>query len=360
MNNSFEGVKVIELASVLAGPLCGSFFAENGAEVIKIEHKTRGDVTRTWRLPKEPDFGPSAYYASANYGKSILRLDLAEREDYANCLAQIESADIVITNFKSGDAERFNLTDSIIRQHKPTLIHGIIRGFPLGDDRPAFDIVLQAETGFLSMTGWPDERPAKMPVALIDVIAAHQLKEGLLLAWINRLKQNEGALVEVSLYDAAISSLINQASNYLMEGHIAQPMGTLHPNIAPYGEVLSGKDGKQLVLAIGNNKQFILMCDALGISELAEDERYLGNQSRVQNRIELGEKLMSASRNWETDILFTELVKKGVPVGRIRTIQEVLDDESATELILRDQLEGKTLKRPKGFIAKITSFKKHL
>lgn len=336
----FQHLKVIELASVLAGPATGMFFAELGAKVIKIENpKTKGDVTRHWKLSTENSDKPySAYYASVNYNKEIIFEDISSAEGYEKVIELIKDSDIVICNFKSGDAEKFKLTANDLHKINPRLIYAVIAGFGPNDNRTAFDVVLQAESGFMSMNGTPESGPVKMPVALIDILAAHQLKEGILIALLQREKSKKGALVEVSLYDAAIASLANQASNWLTASHIAKPIGSLHPNIAPYGETFKTSDEKLIVLAVGNNKQFKDLCSVLKLDDLTQDERFLINASRVKNRMALKELLEEKIKQYHSEALIKQLISKQVPAGIIKNMKEVFEEESSKHLVLNDEI----------------------
>ncbi|GIV44754.1 MAG: CoA transferase [Bacteroidia bacterium] len=336
----FQHLKVIELASVLAGPAAGMFFAELGAKVIKVENpKTKGDVTRHWKLNSEDPNNPcSAYYASVNYNKEIIFEDISSPQGYKNVIDLIKDSDIVICNFKPGDAEKYKFTAKDLHQINPQLIYASITGFGANDSRTAFDVVLQAETGFMSMNGTPETGPIKMPVALIDILAAHQLKEGILIALMQREKNKKGALVEVSLYDAAIASLANQASNWLTAGHIAKPIGSLHPNIAPYGETFKTADNKLIVLAVGNDKQFKDLCNILNIDALVKDERFLINASRVKNRTILKTILEKQILNYNSHDLMLKLNQHQVPAGIIKNIKEVFEGENSKDLILNDNI----------------------
>ena len=197
MSAIFKNLKVIELANVLAGPAVGMFFAELGADVIKIENKTtNGDVTRSWKLTTEnPNQKGSAYFASVNWNKKSLFLDLKDAFDKTKVLELIKDADIVIANYKKGDAEKLGMDYESLKKTNPKLIYAHISGFGEDSSRIAFDIVLQAETGFMFMNGTSESGPIKMPVALIDILAAHQLKEGVLVALIKRMQTNEGSKV---------------------------------------------------------------------------------------------------------------------------------------------------------------------
>ena len=337
----WQKLKVVELASVLAGPLVGTFFAELGAEVIKIENlNTGGDVTRKWKLGKEnPNNSISAYYASANFGKQSVMLDLHTEEGYAKAIEVILEADIVIQNFKVGDAKKLKLDAKHLLSIKPELIVASISGFGPNNKRPAFDVVLQAETGFMYMNGSATSGPIKMPVALIDILAAHHLKEAILIALLEREESGLGREVHVSLYDAAIASLANQASNFLMEGHIPQPIGTAHPNIAPYGDMYKTKDYKQMVLAIGSEKHFQLLCAVLPPLK-ANYERFKSNALRLKNRESLNTIIAASIVEYESKIIEKLFLEKGIPFGLVKNLEEVFSQESAKKLIRNDKIEG--------------------
>lgn len=341
----FENLKIIDLSTVLAGPSVGTFFAELGARVIKIEHPIHGDVTNTWRLATENPLAPSAYYSSVNYGKEILKLDFLKAQDYARFLEELSDTDVVLMNFKKGDDTKLKLDPKTLWKLQPKLIIGKITGFGSENDRIAYDLILQAETGFMSMNGTPESGPTKMPVALIDVLAAHQLKEGLLLALLQREKAPKGQVVSVSLYDAAISSLANQASNYLMAQHVAQPIGSLHPNIAPYGEIFKTLDLKDITFAIGSHAHFEKLCQVLNLSAVLENPLYKENQLRVKNRIQLAKEIQLAVRERAAEELFNALVAIGVPVAIIKNMAEVFNDSAAQTLVIAEATQGQITKR---------------
>jgi crotonobetainyl-CoA:carnitine CoA-transferase CaiB-like acyl-CoA transferase len=339
----FHNLKIIDLSTVLAGPSVGTFFAELGARVIKIEHPIHGDVTNTWRLATENPLAPSAYYSSVNYGKELLKLDFQKAQDYARFLEELSDTDVVLMNFKKGDDTKLKLDPKTLWNHQPKLIIGKITGFGSENDRIAYDLILQAETGFMSMNGTPESGPTKMPVALIDVLAAHQLKEGLLLALLQ--KENKGQLVSVSLYDAAVCSLANQASNYLMAQHVAQPIGSLHPNIAPYGEIFKTLDQKDITFAIGSHAHFEKLCQVLNLSAVLKNPLYKENQLRVKNRFLLAKEIQNAVQERAAEELFNALVAIGVPVAIIKNMAEVFNDSAAQALVRAEATQGQITKR---------------
>jgi crotonobetainyl-CoA:carnitine CoA-transferase CaiB-like acyl-CoA transferase len=335
----FKDLKIIELANVLAGPAVGMFFSELGASVLKIENKlTNGDVTRTWLLPSEKNNKKnSAYFSSVNYNKKSLFLDLTSSKDKALVYKEIKQADIVIVNYKPGDDSKLGMDYDTIKKINPHIIYAHITGFGKTTKRTAYDLVLQAETGFMYMNGTPQSGSVKMPVALIDVIAAHQCKEAVLIALLNKFKTKKGAYIHVSLHDAAIASLANQASNWLMAKHNPQPMGSLHPNIAPYGEIFTTADKKQITLAIGNNKQFKQLCNVLNCTEIAENKSYSENTSRIKNRKKLFALLQKEIKKHPSKSLLQSLIAKDVPVAVINSIKDVFEKKENQKLVLTDR-----------------------
>lgn len=348
MNNTiFQDLKVIEFASVLAGPAVGLFFAELGAEVIKIENApTGGDVTRSWKLPNESkDLSYSAYFCSVNWKKKHYFLDLQIEKDRNIVYEWISEADIVISNFKIASAEKMGVDYQSLKNINSKIIYAQLTSFGEDDETPAFDIVMQAEAGFLYMTGEAEREPVRMPVALIDLLAAHQLKEAILIALYQRLKTGNGSYLTASLYDAAVASLANQATNWLMAGHIPQRMGTMHPNIAPYGDIFYTKDNKAIVMAVGTERQFQHCCKVLNINELIEDSRFSKNADRVKNRVKLKELIQIAFSNYNQDELMTAFQREGVPAGRIRNMKEVFENPKAAALILEEKMEDATISK---------------
>jgi crotonobetainyl-CoA:carnitine CoA-transferase CaiB-like acyl-CoA transferase len=341
----FKDLTVIELASVLAGPAVGMFFAELGAEVIKIENATtKGDVTRKWKLPTEnPNASQSAYYSSVNWQKQVIFADLTTEIDQIKIQNLIKTADIVISNFNKKSAQKLQMDYETLKAMNPKLIFAQLTAFGENDDTPAFDVVLQAEAGFLYMTGEPNREPVKMPVALIDLLAAHQLKEGVLVALLQRERTGNGSYVTVSLVESAIASLANQATNWLMGNHIPQPMGTMHPNIAPYGDVFYTSDDKPIVLAVGTERQFRNLCDVLNLTELIKNENFATNSARVQNRETLKTVLAKAIKKYKRTDILNQLKSQKVPVGSIRNMEEVFELEAAKRMILRETLADGTV-----------------
>ncbi|MEE4361076.1 MAG: CaiB/BaiF CoA-transferase family protein [Pseudomonadales bacterium] len=333
------GLLVIELANVLAGPATGMFLAELGARVIKVEHPAGGDPTRGWRL--EGEAAPSevsAYFSSTNWGKESITLDLSRPEGRAVVHDLVRRADVVLQSFKPGDDLRFETDDASLRRLQPALIHGVISAYGSADPRPGFDAVIQAEAGFTYMNGDPEGPPTKMPVALMDLLAAHQLKEGILLALLRRERTGQGRLVEVSLLDAGLAALANQATNWLVGGRIPQRMGSAHPNVVPYGTLYGTADGDWIVLAVGTDRQFAALARAIGAPELADDARFRRNADRVRHRAELDGQLQQAFGQRGTGALVDALGSEGVPFGQVNDMRAVFAQDAADRLRLQGQL----------------------
>lgn len=320
----FSQLKVLELASVLAGPGVGQFFAELGAEVIKVENiRTRGDVTRSWKTAGENTDDRSAYFCSVNWGKKSIAIDLNHPEGRKIIHQLIPKIDVVIASFKPGDAVKLGVDHKVLTKINPRIIYGQITGYGSKNQRVGYDAVIQAEAGFMFMNGEPGRPSLKMPVALIDILAAHHLKEAILLSLLKRERTGTGDFVEVSLIQAAVSSLVNQATNWLVAGKLPGKLGSSHPNISPYGDVFATADGRELLLAVGDNRQFKSLCELLGIPELASDPDYINNEWRVFNRTSLNGKLSARIKTFKADEIHRLLAESRIPAGLVKNIEEV-------------------------------------
>lgn len=341
MNQSdfFRDLKVVELAGVLAGPAVGMFFAELGAKVIKIENASaEGDLTRRWKLPDEDPSAPaSAYYYAVNWNKEVRMMDLSQKDQREELFVLLGESDVVITNFRRDAELKMGLDAESLRAHFPSLIISRITGYE-DSDRVAYDAVLQAETGFMSMNGEPDGEPLKMPVALIDLLAAHQLKEAILLALLYRERTGKGSTVTASLFGSAVASLANQASAWLNCGIVPRRQGSLHPTIAPYGEVFSCGDEKEILLAVGTDDQFARMLKVMNLEELASDERFSTNPARVLNRAELALWLQPVVQRHPLERWLTLFEREKVPVAPIRTVKEVFETDEAKRMVLDEKV----------------------
>jgi crotonobetainyl-CoA:carnitine CoA-transferase CaiB-like acyl-CoA transferase len=341
----FSDLTVIELAGVLAGPSAGYFFAELGARVIKVENPaTGGDVTRTWKLRTEdPHDEFSAYFWSVNALKEFVRLDLTNEKDTGELHRLVKTADIVITNYKPGDDRKLKVDYTTLSGINPQIIYAAINGFGEKDPRSAYDLILQAESGFMSMNGETNGRPLKMPVALIDLIAGHQLKEAVLIALLKKYKTGKGSRITVSLFDSALASLANQATNWLIAKQLPRPGGSLHPNIAPYGELFETKDHQLITFAIGSNKQFRELCASLGHPRLHADPHFSSNQLRVNNRSQLYTLLYDLVRKQNYEDIFRTCIEREIPMGKVRDLKEVFALPEAVNMTRRISAAGKVI-----------------
>lgn len=324
-----ESVRVLELASVLAGPLAATALAERGAKVTKVERPPQGDVTRSWKTKGESAKAPlSAYYESANGEKEVVWKDLSTAEGQAWLESALASHDVVIENFKAADLTKFNLEPEDLARRHPHLIRVRLVGFADTPERLAYDVVVQAETGFMGMNGFADRPPVRMPVALMDVLASHQIRMAVLEGLLARGAGKTGYFAEVSLEGSGLTALVNQATNLLVAGHTPTRNAGQHPNIAPYGETLKCSDGF-VVLAVGNDRQFEGLCRVLGLPELATDVRFQSNQLRVQHRSALLDKLNANAAAWTKAALEKALRDAGAPAGVVKSLDEVFERAGA-------------------------------
>lgn len=334
----FSDLKVVDMSGVLAGPLTGTFFAELGADVLKVESRNPGDPTRFWFQPGEEHLNPSPYYHSANWGKRLMQVDLSNSEDFGKLMHEISDADLLLMNLLPSSQRRYGLDRDTLCSRFPDLLIASLSGFR-NSERPAFDVVLQAETGWMAMNAEPGRESFKLPLAVIDLFAAHYLKEALLLALLARTKGRRGAWIALSLDEAALCSLANRAASWLNAGLEALPLGTLHPVIAPYGEVFRTADNLSVVAAVGNDQQFSALCKCMGSVEWCTDRRFANNASRVVNRLSLSRLLQERIITYRRDHFLRMMQDAGVPFGALRTVSEAL---SVTEVqhLIQEQTEA--------------------
>jgi crotonobetainyl-CoA:carnitine CoA-transferase CaiB-like acyl-CoA transferase len=317
-----SGIRVLDLSRVLAGPYATMVLADLGADVIKVEHPRGGDETRSWGPPYAD--GEAAYFLSVNRSKRSVALDLKHPEGRELALRLCEGADVVIENFRPGGAARLGLDYEAVRESRPDIVYCTISGFGRRrpHDRPAYDFVLQAESGLMAITGEPDGQPMKVGVALIDVLCGLNAATAIVAALHRRERTGDGELVEVALLDSAFAALVNVAQNALVTGEEPRRYGNAHPSIVPY-EPFRAADG-WLAVAAANDGLFVRLCDAIDRPELARDERYATNASRVRNRDSLATDLAPVFATRPTDEWVELLLAHSVPVGKIRGVGEAL------------------------------------
>ena len=316
------GVRVADFSRVLAGPLATMLLADLGADVVKVERPGTGDDARAWGPPFVGE--DAAYFLALNRNKRSVVLDLAiERDrDVARRLAL--SSDVVVENFRPGLMTRFGLDYERLSADKPKLVYCSLTAFGEREgavSRPGYDIIVQALSGLMSVTGHPGGEPTKVGVALLDVICGLYAANAIQAALIGRQHGGRGAHVTVSLFDAGVAALVNQAANHLLGGIVPGPMGNAHPNIVPY-QLFPTRD-RPIVIAAGNARLFSRICEVLGLPRLSTDERYSTNEARVHHREELVELLSKRLATRSASEWIIELEAAGVPCALVRTVEEV-------------------------------------
>jgi crotonobetainyl-CoA:carnitine CoA-transferase CaiB-like acyl-CoA transferase len=304
---------------VLAGPLATMLLGDFGAEVTKVERPGHGDDTRHWGPPYD-DSGMATYFASVNRNKTSVALDLATPEGLARAGALAREADVVVENFRPGVMDRLGLGYETLRAQNPGVIYCSITGFGAGEGAtlPGYDLLVQAVGGLMSITGARDGEPQKVGVALVDVICGLFAVNGILVALRHRDRTGEGQRVEVDLLSSLLAALVNQGSAFTLAGVVGGRMGNAHPSIAPY-EPLPAADG-EVVVAVGNDKQFRALAGVIGRPELADDARFSTNTARVAHRDELRALLVAALGQRPAAVWERELTAAGVPSGRVNDI----------------------------------------
>ncbi|MBC7139505.1 MAG: CoA transferase [Defluviimonas sp.] len=323
-----QGLKVVELARILAGPWAGQVLADLGAEVIKVE-APEGDDTRRWGPPfiERGADRSAAYFHSTNRGKQSVTADFRDPGDVDMVRRLVAEADILIENFKVGGLRKYGLDHDSLREANPRLIYCSITGF--GQDGPyahraGYDYIIQGMSGLMSVTGEPDGPPQKVGVAVVDVFTGIYASTAILAAVVQRQLTGQGQHVDMALFDVATAVMANQAMNYLSTGTSPQRLGNAHPNLVPYA-VFECSDG-WIIIATGNDGQYRRLCTLLGLPDLAGAAEYLTNADRVANRAALTGALTAATRLWTRRELLAACEEAGVPAGPINEMAEVFAD----------------------------------
>lgn len=326
-----KGIRVIELARILAGPWAGQMLADLGADVIKVENPDGGDDTRKWGPPfvtsHDGENLSAAYYHACNRGKRSIALDFSTPEGAGTVRRLAASADVLIENFKLGGLKKYGLDYESLSAVNPRLVYCSITGF--GQDGPyapraGYDFIVQGMSGLMSITGEPDREPQKVGVAVTDIFTGLYSVIAIQAALRHAEKTGQGQHIDMALLDAQVSVLANQNLNYLVSGNAPTRMGNAHPNIAPY-EVLPVKDG-HFILAVGNDGQFARFCAAIGRAELADDPAFATNAARVANRKELRGHMVAALADVARADILAALEKAGVPASPINDIGQTFAD----------------------------------
>ena len=333
---ALDGLFVLDLSRILAGPTCTQLLGDLGATVIKVENpKTGGDDTRGWgpNYAKNADRSPSdlsAYFMAANRNKHSIAVDIADPEGQRILRHLAARADIVIENFKPDGLLKYGLDHATLLKAHPALVYCSISGYgQTGPNRtqPGYDLMAQGFGGIMSVTGDPEGAPTKVGVGIADVMCGMYATIGILAALRHRDQTGEGQHIDLSLVDSSMAWLINEGTNFLTSGQLPERRGNAHPNIVPY-DAFECADG-HILLAVGNDAQFMRYCDALGLEETATDPRFKTNLGRIENRAELMKAIRPEMRVIAKDDLLSRLEAVGVPCGPIHTIDEALTSDQA-------------------------------
>ena len=328
MTTPLAGVKVIELARILAGPWAGQTLADLGADVIKVE-APEGDDTRRWGPPFITRDGDTsaAYFYATNRGKRSITCDFRTPEGQETVRQLVADADVLIENFKVGGLAKYGLDYESLRKVNPRLVYCSVTGFgqtgPYAH-RAGYDFIIQGMAGLMSVTGEPDGQPQKVGVAVTDVFTGVYSATAILAALLQRGRTGQGQHIDMSLLDVATSIMANQSMNYLVSGKPPGMMGNAHPNLAPYA-VFDCADG-WIILATGNDAQYRRLCGILQLSDMAEAADYLTNANRIANRVALTARITAATKTWSKADLLAACEAEGVPAGPINSLDEVFAD----------------------------------
>jgi len=337
---ALEGLRVLDLTRILAGPLCAQMLGDMGADVIKVEPPGTGDDTRTWGPPFVN--GESAYFLGVNRNKRSLTLNMAVKSGQEILARLVRSSDVLVENFKLGTLEKWGITNDWLEQNAPRVIRCSITGYgSSGPDAalPGYDFILQAESGLMSICGEPEGTPTKYGVAIVDVVTGLYACNAILAALAARERTGRGQHVEVCLYDPGIAMLINVASNYLVTGRDARRFGNGHPSIVPYTTYPTAEG--LIAVAVGNDGQFARFAESAGHAEWARDPRFAKNPDRVTNRETLDGLIAQALKGGRSAAWIEKLRAAGVPCGPINSVAEALTDPHT---LARDMV--RTVKHP--------------
>jgi crotonobetainyl-CoA:carnitine CoA-transferase CaiB-like acyl-CoA transferase len=319
-----EGIRVVDLTRILAGPYCTMALADAGADVVKVEEPGKGDDTRGWGPPFVK--GESAYFLAVNRGKRGMTLNLKDARGREILWRLLETADVLIENFRPGTLDRLGFSDEEVRRRHPRLVHASVSGYgpdgPWGG-RPGYDAVIQGEGGLMSLTGAPDGPAFRVGASIVDVLAGMTAFQGIVLALLRRARTGEGGRVDVSLLESLLATFAYHNSTYLLTGAVPGRLGNRHPSLAPY-ETFEAADGP-VVLAVGSEGLWRAFCRSLGEPELAEDPRFRTNALRVTNYGALRAHLAPRLRARKVDEWLADWEATGIPCGRVRTVAEALD-----------------------------------
>lgn len=325
MAGALEHIRILDLSRVLAGPFCTMILGDLGAEVIKVEAPGGSDETRGWGPPFQNNV--SAYYLCANRNKKSITADLKTEEGIRIIKELVKECDVVINNFKTGTMERFGIGYDTLSEINPRIVYCSITGFgETGPYKhiPGYDFIIQGMSGLMSITGNEETGPQKVGVAIVDVLTGLYACIGIQSALLEREISGKGQKIDLSLYDSAVSALVNIGSNYLMSGKIPKQQGNEHANIVPY-QTFKTQDG-EFIIAVGNDNQFKTLCEILGKPEYATDERFRTNKDRVKNRHIIVPLLQEVLLTKPTEYWHKKCWENNIPCGPIQNLEQVVND----------------------------------
>lgn len=341
MTGALDGIKVLDLSRVLAGPWCAMVLGDLGADVIKVE-SPEGDDLRHFGPPFEK--GESAYFMVAGRNKRCVVADMKTDEGRALVHKLALTADVLVENFREGTLEKFGLGPSDLRKENPGLIVCSISGYGRASSmsaRAGYDFVIQAESGLMSIIGDEDQPPMKVGAAVTDIVAGQYATQGVLAALYHREKTGVGQDIDISLLDGAVTLLANQGAAYLMTGESPKRLGNDHPTVCPYRPFETSD--YPIALAIGANRQFRKLAKAMDLPEIAEDERFATNPNRVENRVALYEVLEARFMTRTRDEWLVALHAEGLPAGALRSVDQVMDAPELAEREMVTTVEHSTI-----------------
>lgn len=327
MDFPLQGVRVLDLSRVFAGPLCGMVLADFGAEVIKVEHPGRGDDTRDWgmRIGKTE----TTYYNSMNRNKRSITVDLQTPEGVKIIHDLLPQCDVVVQNFKTGGAEKLGLGYEQLKAIKPDLIYCSVAGYDSSGPeakRPGYDLVIQGESGLMALNGEANTPPLKFGVAVVDLMTGMYAAQAVLAALFQRTRTGKGRHIEMALYDCGLMITGYYGLDAMLLGHDPQRYGNAHPSIVPYG-MYDAADGP-LIIAVGNNAQFDKFCrQVIERPDIVEDPRFATNVERAKNRLMLGPMLKELIAGFARDVLLQRMTAAGIPCGKVAGLHEALTSE---------------------------------
>jgi crotonobetainyl-CoA:carnitine CoA-transferase CaiB-like acyl-CoA transferase len=313
-------LRILDFSRVLAGPFATMMLADLGATVTKVERPGVGDETRSWGPPYD-EHGRATYFQAVNRNKRSVAIDLSDRAGREQAVSLARATDVVVENFRPDVMDKLGLGYDQLASDNPALVYCSITGFGAGEGArlPGYDLLVQALGGLMSITGSPEGEPQKVGVALVDILAGLFASVGILAALRHRDATGEGQRVEVDLLSSLLAALVNQASAFTLAGVVPGRMGNAHPSISPY-ELYPAAEG-ELVLAVGNDRQFSALCEILGAPELADDERFRGNARRVENRVALREALIARLEQRPAAAWAAALTDARVPAGVVNDLR---------------------------------------